>query len=316
MSKLVYAIISIFCMITLLTWTVRYMYSQNDYINRSFLEQNINRASDYAMFNMLANTDDIKADYIDFGKIDVNPQVCYDTFKRYYCLMQYGSDSKDVMRRFAADFVCGIILTYDGYYVFESETNISLKIPYLYNKYREGVKFQYFSTDTENKYLITLSSSTMKQINLSTGVSTEKEMDETEKDEIIRQLEDTISREINIRIANFYSQTREPFEMYVPFFRKNIEGVNAIDSITAIWVMNAPQGLSYKPLISVSGSTVILNRFMLGYEREGVKYYTSFKNKGKLDNLGVQVQKMFKDKKTAAKLGFTYDIRISSMKTD
>ena len=281
----------------------KFLYTLNEDVDKHVHRHQVENATDYAMFSMLANSEDLQADYANFGSIDVDPRVAYDVFIREYMYSMYNSNSDEAYTRTIERFIMGICLTFDGYYLMDKESNITVKIPYIYES--ENIDDDVGSL----RYNINLSDSTLKEINPATGSRRQRAIQSSEVDGVIKQLESNISKEINLKIQNYYKNDIE-YQAYVPFFKNALSGVQGINSISLIFLMD--NGYTYKdmPEITVSASRVVVNRFVLGYEKNGEKLYTWASNRNILERDGVEIKKMFKNKKTAAELGYNFDVAL------
>ena len=281
----------------------KFLYTLNEQVDKQVHRHQVENATDYAMFSMLANSEDLQADYSDFGAIDVDPRVAYDAFIQEYMYSMFNSNSDEARVRTIDRFIAGMVLTFDGYYMLDKESNITVKIPYIYES--ESIDDDVGSM----RYNINLSDSTLKEINPATGSRRSRAIQTSEIDGIVKQLESSISKELNLKIQNYYKNDIE-YQVYVPFFKNAISGVQGVNSISVIFLMDNGYTFTDMPEITVSASRVVINRFVLGYERDGDKLYTWASNRPKLEREGVEIKKMFKNKKTAAELGYNFDVEL------
>lgn len=271
----------------------QYNHRVYDYNKDTQLRANINMASDTALYKMITESEDLGLDYYYFGRVNINPRVGVDTFRRTLAQLQYDTDSDMALGLIDSSYIGGMIICYDGYYLIPNLTDPIVKLPFTYND------------DSGKRYLVDLTDKYLSEVNISTGRTSKITIEDSEKSKISRSLELLVNKELNLMIQNYYG-SGSLYEIYTPMFRRILNSTNAIDSTCCIFLMDNNDTRLPTPVYSVSGSSIVFNRFCFGYTRNGMKFYTHLYNRDKVEE---PIEKMFMSKTDAARNGYVFDLK-------
>lgn len=296
-----------------------YVSKEKDEIERLKLSYAIDYSADAGTMAMLG-TPDLDMDYRNEIFFSVNPQLALDTFIDVFCF-NYNLHPTDQNRHLIKDFIpVAGVAAYDGYYIAspelvrnrngnypESNPNDSdwdltfgMKLPYRYKNEENGV---HYALNMGLRETIAVADNRMyKHEGLPptpNGTMTLREakalINNTVSNEMARRID--AFNEDNPNWKNFF---------YIPSQLTTIGGVNPIEGPSFLVLVQGLTLNTTKPIngFSVSGTSIEMTRMVVGYNRNGVYYYTY------ADRMpsGVEVLELFESVDEAAMNQFYPDL--------
>lgn len=289
----------------------------------------VNNAIDAACLDMLKNTGQLDTDYIDWGAVQLDPKAGYNTYMAL-CLRGLGwADNEQNRKDLESDCIPFFLVAgYDGYYMnFKQPVESSYdwdngiteykafemlwtpKIPYTdYELSTDGTIYSYLLS---NDYYIKTTN-----MNNNSTVSTDYVRKFGADANVNIRHKDTIISEILTKACNtglfsgLKGNTTEQFylpDAYTEFTETNV--VNKPSIITYLTVDSGiPKHENY--CFGVGGAKIDEVEFVLGYVRDGGKYYTDVDNRPiveAFDDVSESSFRIMASPKEAALQGYSYD---------
>ncbi len=303
-----------------------YIYELNaeNELEQLLLSYVIDFSADGAMSESLDMQQDIGPDYSDNNKIYLDPKQILDSFIDMFCINYDLGRSIETKKYVTQNFIPAVcVADYDGYYIARLQPvksdidtlypstdklkNSSWdlifgpKMPYIY-KYKENGISKCCALNMGMNYIYT--SKGVKKDDISTTGLKSKQAGMIEINKIlIKELADTI---------NFSNKTGK-YTFSLPLQLSSYSGINPIMGPSLIIMAQNVDLRTSKPIsgFSISGTRMERARFVVGYIRNGIKYYCyadCAPDSSKIDGDG-QYTDLFSSISDAAQAGYNCDLK-------
>ncbi|MEQ7052184.1 hypothetical protein ABN764_16135 [Paenibacillaceae sp. P-4] len=317
-------IVAILFIAALLLGYMQYVSQEKDEIERLKLSYAIDYATDAGAMAML-NTGNLDMDYTKQRAVTVNPALALDTFLDVFAFnydLYPSAENKALIK----DFIpVAAVAGYDGYYLASHQlvTNeagnypetpanevewdlvFGMKMPYLYTYGGTSYGLNMGMEET-----LALTDSTLSKIQglppTSTGSLSRGEAQEIINNNISNDMAYQINETntINPYWKNFF---------YIPSQLTTFSGVNPIEGPSLLVLVQNVTLTTSKPIsgFSIAGSKIDRARMVLGYTRNGMKYY-AFADKAPVSTevdpvKGIVIENIYSTAKEAALAGYYFD---------
>lgn len=282
----------------------------------------LNYCTDAAVEEMLLS-DDLSADYADFGKITVDPQLALDTFVDMFCVNYGLSLSEDNRAHVRSNYIpVFVVAAYDGYYIatpqiVKSDTIVpdnpgkdidvdlvfSPKMPYTY---KSGNNYYALNLNGKDAMLLNTTTKTLSKSSLPAELRSGNSYSK-----VIAAINAELTNSINNAIAKVNeSDINWKNSFFLPPALTSYSRVNPITGPSVIALVQNVDLKSFTPVsaFSIAGSRIQPRYQVACYTREvkghPVKYYC-YVNKIKD---AVSVIEYVNTVEDAAKLGYAADV--------
>lgn len=259
------------------------------------LQKVIDRCTDASTSEML-EVADLDMDYADEGRLAIDPSQAVNTFVDIFLLnygLPLGKENRELVKIQYLPIM--LVATYDGYYIYETvkggEFVATPKYPYTY------------VSDT-GTYALNFSMN--KCLRLREGILSKTDMPIT-TNEALTRINTQISEELMYRLdKNFVGGFNRT--VYFPAELTKVTSANAIKGPTVLAFVDGVDINSSSPLscFSLGGTEVESPSFIVGYKRDGVKYYSW----AEVAPAGAVILDTFNTMQEAAEDGYTYDVSL------
>ena len=276
----------------------------------------VNYCIDGAIQEMLNSTSNIGTDYADKGRIKVNPEIGWETYRTMLLKNLDWSEAKENIDLLESDmipFFC--VATYDGYYMKIRQENIinfngvnqssyglvwTPKLPYVMNDLN----------NLNKKYAINLSYDQPMMFDGNSIVLRYKGSDITEEQQR-RAVSNTLSDACNkALLTGFSGNADKAFE--VPPTMSKFRGTNGIEGVTILTYLSKDGNVSKysNNIFAVGGARINDANFCIGYQKGDRKFYCRPYYRNRVEEAGYHVSRVFTSDKEAARNGYYYDTEI------
>lgn len=291
-------------------------YIKNEYreIEELKLSYAVDYCADAAVFGLL-NSEDLCMDYIDKMNVKVNPKIALNTFIDMFCFnynLEINEENRCMIKmNYIPAFA---VATYDGFYV-ASPRLVRNDLPFPENKVINGdwdlvfdMKMPYIYTGTNgSKYSLNIgleyyyglnNNDLQKHYGIPYG-STIGECNEA----INRNISDKMAYYIELNNENNYYWENK---FYIPKELTSLSSINPINDISVIALVQNVDITTARKInaFSVGGAKVNYINPVVGYERNGKKYYAYIDK----INENIAILDVFRTMEEAAENGYYYDV--------
>lgn len=323
--KRAFGVVCIICAIYLSALVIgfyRYAINEQDELQQLIMSFAIDYSSDAAMQETLTG-DDLETDYSEDGHVLVDPKLALDTFVDMFCLNYDIGISSETRTHVLLNYIpAACVAGYDGYYIatcqpVRSDTDIYYstegdgvnavngrwdvvfgpKLPYTYvyggESYALNMGMDYAYLTDGRKY----EAMPPGLLNKDHGFA-----------EINRRVSDEIAYAVDN--ANKTNQNwRHSF--FIPTQLSPLSGVNPIKGPSLIVLVQNVDLRTVRPIsgFSIAGTRIERARMVVGYIRNGIKYYCYADKAPSLDKVqDNEMKEFFTNVNDAAKAGYYYDL--------
>ena len=314
--KRAFGVVCIICVIYLSSLMIGfYKYSVNEQneLQQLIMSYAIDYSSDAAMQEAL-RADDLEMDYTEDGYIIIDPEAALDTFVDMFCFNYGIGINSEARKHVLQNFIpVACVACYDGYYIAgykpvkndynypenslsNSAWDVAFgpKLPYTY--VNGGISYA-LNMSMDYAYAIDGMNIT-KHVGLPPGLLNE--------DAGIARINQILTDEIAYAVnsANEINANWK-HSFFIPSQLSTLNGVNPITGPSLIVLVQNVDLAAARPIsgFSISGSRVAKARMVVGYRRNGIKYYC-YADRAPTSN----IEDLFMDVREAAKAGYYFDL--------
>jgi hypothetical protein len=297
-----------------------YNQKENNEIEQLKLSYAIDYAGDAGAMQLL-NTGRLDMDYTENKAFNINPQLALDAFIDVFCF-NYDMPPTPYNRALVQGFIpVAVVAGFDGYYV-ASHRQVHYYKPGATAEERDqfgedwqlvfDLKKPYRYQTTLARYALNMGLDYSMRLTGSgfdryEGLPPDETGNTMSRPYAMKWINDLVANEMSAVInranaSNYNWKNR----FYLPSQLTNRTGVNPIEGPSFIVLVQGVNLTTSKPIdgFSVSGTKIDQARMLVGYERNGVKYYAYA---DRVPNGAVTPERLFSTMKEAAQAGYRFD---------